>query len=58
MEHVPELDMIPDMRFQARDAVGAKHKPDLQGTEAAAERDLPVTVVGHETGVGEIVAED
>ena len=42
--------MLPDHCLQARDAVGAEHEPDLEGAEAAAQRDLPVAVVGDGAG--------
>lgn len=56
VEHHPQTNMVPDVRFQARDTVASEDEPDLQGAETAPERDLPVAVIGHETGVREIVA--
>lgn len=57
MEHIPQADVVPHVCFQAGDAVRAENEPDLQGAEAAAEGDLPIPVIGHEAGGGEVVAE-
>lgn len=51
MEYHSETDMVPDVRFQARDTVAPEHKPNLQGAETTPERDLPVAVISHETEV-------
>ena len=45
------------MRLQAADAVRTHDKPDLEAPEAAAQRNLPVTVVSHEPGIGVAVAQ-
>lgn len=50
-------DGIADVGLQSRHAIGAHDEPDLQRAKAATERDLPVTVVGDETGVRVGIAE-
>lgn len=49
-------DGVADVGLQSRHAISAHDEPNLQRTKAATERDLPVTVVGDETGVGVGVA--
>ena len=45
------------MSLEARDAVGAQHKPDLERSKTATKGDLPVSIVGDEARFGEVVAE-
>ena len=45
------------MCFQAGDAVRTQDEPYFQSSETATEGDLPIPIIGHETGGGEVVAE-
>ena len=45
------MDVISNVGFQAVAAICSQHKPDFERTEAARERNLPVTVVNDLTGV-------
>lgn len=57
VERRAEVHAALDMRAQTAHAVAAQDEPQLEGAEAAAERDLPVAVVGDEVRVGELVAQ-
>jgi len=57
VKQLAESDMVADVGFEALNAVGTHDEPNLEGAETAAERNLPVAVVCHEAGVGELVAE-
>lgn len=56
MEQLAYSDMAADVGFQSLNAVDAQHEPDLESAEAASQGHLPVTIVGHETRVGEMIS--
>lgn len=57
-EQLALRDAAADVPLQPRHAVAAQHEPHLEGAEAAAQRDLPVAVVGDEPAVAVRVAVD
>ena len=52
-----QSDVLPDVMLQAFDSVMAENKPQFQGAEATAERDVLVAVVDDGAGFGGLVAE-
>ena len=57
MEHGAQFEVVPDVGLQAGGAVRPQDDPDFQSAETAAERDLPVAVIGYQARGGEIVTE-
>lgn len=57
LELLGQHDAVADVGLQARYAVGAHDEPQLQRAESAAQRDLPVAVVGDEVAIAELVAQ-
>jgi hypothetical protein len=49
--------MIADMGSQSLNAVCTHDEPDFESAEPASQRDLPVTIIGHQAGVGVFIAE-
>lgn len=56
-KEVPEPDVVPDVRFEAIDAVGSDDEPEFEGSKAARQRDAPVSKVDHFARVRGVVAE-
>ena len=52
-----QLDMSADMMPQSLHPVMSDDKPELQRTETASERNLPVAVVDHRSGFGGFIAQ-
>lgn len=50
-------DMLANVELQTLNAVIPQHKPQFERTEAAAELDVPVSIVDHFTGFGSLVAQ-
>jgi len=49
--------MTADVGFQSLNAVCAHDEPDLESTEPASQRDLPITIISHQARVGVFIAE-
>ena len=56
MKVFSELDMVADEVLDSSDSVGPEYEPNLQRTESATERNLPIPIIDDYTRVREFVS--